>query len=114
VLLKGKDRVFGKYRDPIVTALAVPHDELATLEFHVLDPQAQPVHRPRSRFIEQAGHESPHSAHLLDQPTDFVAVSTTGSFLSLRALATSFQPGKAEPRAPGCKGRAAPNEPGFE
>ncbi|MNN73920.1 hypothetical protein D3C81_1900770 [compost metagenome] len=63
-----------QYSDPILHALAVAYQNLSAGEVHILDPQAQHLHQPHARAIQQTADQPEitlqamqHPAHLFDR-----------------------------------------------
>jgi hypothetical protein len=50
-----------KHRHPVLEALAVAHQNLAPLEIHILDTQAQGLHQAQAGAIQQASHQPMHA-----------------------------------------------------
>ena len=66
------DQSLGKHGAPVAPALAVAHRDLAALEVHVLDAQAQPLQQPHASGVEQARREPARAVELREQRAHLV------------------------------------------
>ena len=77
----------GEDRDPVLVALAGPHDDVARLEVDVLHAKPSALEQPQAGAVEKARHElrrprelCDHRAHLVTREDDREATRTTRAY----------------------------------
>ena len=53
-----------EHRDAILTALTVPHDDLATRKLDVLHPEPDRLHQPQPCAVQQTREQPVHAFHV--------------------------------------------------
>ncbi len=69
---------FGQHRRPILEALAMPHDDLAGGEVHVVNPQPQVLHQTEPGAVHPTRHEPPVPCELTEDGLYLVARQDDG------------------------------------
>ena len=92
--LEGFLHAGGQYGHPIVRAFPLTHRDLVHGKIDVFDAQAETLHQPQTRPIQQTGHEPRRRLEVLEDPSDFVASQDHREFLGLFGADDVLKPGK--------------------
>jgi hypothetical protein len=76
---QGPFELLRQHGDAVALALSVPHEDLAGVELHVLDPQSQAFQEAETGAVEEAGDQVMGAVHLRQHAASLFTVEDDGA-----------------------------------